>query len=166
MKATTKTVEKAIRARGGVKIASDRNGSHWRMPDGWVFDVRDRLNEGQRMLMLGQLDERYGGRGNPLTAQKTSQSKAPRVDADNLRVTDHARDRFHEMRIAPAEVLNALTLPERVAWSARHDSWLWVRERIAVAAREAHVGGLVITTILWSTDELWAENPRAEKVGQ
>ena len=88
------------------------------------------------------------------------------IDPGRLEVTDHAAERIRLMqgqegRMRREDISAALMRPEQVRWSDEHGSWVWVGERVAVAATVTD-GATTIRTVMWATEELWAENPRPQ----
>lgn len=138
---TRKTVEKEIRARGGERLHQDKRATTYRMPDGHTIAIDERDHAGRFARVMDTLHERYGSRGNPTRGVKTSMNSAPKVVRERLSLARHAVERFNEMKarepdLTPEELFNALTLPMRVMWSDRNQSWIWVGPRVAVAAIE------------------------------
>lgn len=88
------------------------------------------------------------------------------MNLHNLVASTHAQERLKLMQaqagVTYEEVKLALLTPERVRYSERHGSWVWVRDRLAIPCHDAD-GRFVISTILWATKELFDENPRPEK---
>lgn len=91
---------------------------------------------------------------------------APRLDAGNYHASDHLRSRVALMRgqgLLTAELTGALLAPESVRYSERTDRWIYCAGRIGVVVEKPEHGVFPLVTVLWATDELWAENPRPER---
>jgi hypothetical protein len=127
-------------------------------------EVPKNIGAGSARAMLSDLQRVYGRHRDDTLGDARHRSGAPRIDIENLHATDHARERLVLMRsqdgLTFREVLEALRIPERVLWSDRHHSWVWVRDRVAVAAWVDRSGHGTIGTILWARAELLEANPR------
>lgn len=143
-------------------------GTHYRFPDGSTPHVPDNINDETARSMIEWADTRYGRVREDLdpTWEKVRGPK-PVVDLARCRASRHAQERLAQMRsqggLTYEEVLLALRAPTTVRWSERHKSWLWVGDRITVAASVDGTGFTTITTILWTDDGTWAQYPRPEK---
>lgn len=167
-----KFIESRIRDYGGVKNgrlderAKDGRGTDWVFPDGQHMFVLDGIHMGHAAALVNELKRMYGHRRSDTPFNATKRSNAPQVDLTQLTASEHAKDRFRLMRTQDrlefSDVLHAIRLPTRVLWSEVHQSWIWVGTKVSVAVKVLPSGSAVITTLLWSTEELWAANPRPE----
>ncbi|WP_295105105.1 hypothetical protein [uncultured Microbacterium sp.] len=167
----TKTLEREFKALGGRKLEQTAHGARYRFPDGGTHVVPNRVSPGKAQAILEGVQKRYGVKDrrsstDPLRSAVT-RDDPPTIDPDSLSMSRHANERFtlmsSQVRLARAEVTDALLWPERVMWSPLHESWMWVRGRLIVAAAINDDGSTVIRTILWATEDLWEQNPRPPK---
>lgn len=167
MSVDVKTVEKTFRQYGAVRQHRDRNGTSFLFPDGAEHMVPHAMPHSTAISMLKWAQERYGTRRRTVIDAAKVRGAKPRIDLEKCRASEHAQERLALMReqqgVTHHEVLMALRAPSAVKWSERHSSWVWVGDRIAVAAHVDSEGYAAITTVLWTTEELWAASPRPEK---
>lgn len=165
-----KELEKLCKLHDGTRVrdgAAKHDRRSYLFPDG--FSIVFNTSDGNRRLQewMGVLRARYGQEDGE-SLRLVHRPGRPEIDFGRLRASRHAGERLALMRrqagVEFAEVLHALRLPERVGWSVVHESWVFVRDRLAVAVAEA-AEGFVVTTLLWSSRALWAENPRPGKRG-
>lgn len=159
-----KRLDRELRDMGARRAERNAISVAYRMPDGARIDVPKNIGPGAARVLLSRIQFEYGHkRGVPLGDARKA-SRAPRIDLERLTASDHAKDRLRLMQrqgsVTFQEVLRALRLPERVLWSETHQSWLWVRDRLAVAVWVAANGHATIGTIMWATADLWEANPR------
>lgn len=168
-----KLIRELIRSYGGRHYAKENDsplrGDIYIFPDGyrlhvpgtpigsWVAAQRESLARRYGPVVRSDRYERLGSRpGKPV------------IDFERLTASTHAKERLvlmqRQARVDFREVLHCLRLPQRVAWSEVHGSWLWIRDRLAVAVAES-AGGFVITTVLWASNELWEAHPRPVEQG-
>lgn len=152
-------VETAARQRGWV-----REGDGWRFPDGAVIRFGPGGSWKNAVETTRAITARYGtARGEYVHG--AARPGRPVMSLDRLRPSRHARQRWAQMSseagLDSSELVRVLRLPVRVVWSEKHSSWVWVGERIAVPVIDTS-DGLVVTTVLWSTHELWDAHPRKE----
>jgi hypothetical protein len=152
---------------GAVRIDRTALEVSCRFPDGARHNVPKNIRPGAAKVMLNRLRRMYDRPWNDPLAGAEKRPGAPVIDLGRVVASKHAMERFDQMRrsgdLEYREVLVALKAPSKVLWHPGHDSWLWVGDRIAVAASITPNGQAVIRTILWTTAELWADNPRPEK---
>jgi len=108
----------------------------------------------------GRVKEAHGG---------MRRNGRPELDLEHVHVSDHARERLalmdEQAGVDRREFLRCLTLPQTVLWSDVHESWLFVRDRLAVAVKESRHGGHVVPTVMWATQDMFEAHPRPEKEG-
>jgi len=167
----TKTLEREFKALGGRRLDSSRHGVRYRFPDGGVFVIPTGVRPGNAKLIHDTVQRRYGKTDrrsitDPLRSAVVRENP-PTISPEALTMSRHANERFalmsSQVRLARAEVTDALLWPERIMWSPLHESWMWVRGRLIVAAAVNDDGSTVIRTILWATEDLWEQNPRPPK---
>lgn len=160
-----KQLAKLIRDHGGSVAQKARMGTTYAMPDGAAVYVPDSLTYPQFIDQRRALHRRYGVVSSGGPASRVSRSGRPKLDFERLSASDHAKIRLAQMKrqggVEFREVLHCLRLPERVLWSVDHGTWLWTRDRLSVAVAETP-GGFVITTVMWSSSELFDRFPRPE----
>ncbi|GAA5198741.1 hypothetical protein [Microbacterium jejuense] len=146
------------------KTFSDPAGWIWVFPDGARKHVHHNLNAASARHLTGWVKNRYGSNYRPVFDGDRVKGPKPIIDLTRLTASQHAQDRLALMRrqdnLTFEEVLLALRAPEKVLWSDTHHSWIWVRDRVGVAAHVDRAGNAVIATLLWATRELWDANPR------
>lgn len=158
-----KLIRDVFRQYGAHIQGREKESTRWIFPDGAVIIVHPTATYSWAAAQCRNLEARYGRRsGEGLAGAKTRPGK-PSIDFERLDASAHAKERLKLMRqqdgIDLTDVFQALKLPEKVLWSESNGSWLWVRDRIAVAV--AVVGDrFVVTTVLWSSDELFVQFPR------
>lgn len=149
-----------------VAAAQDRTGVTYEFPDGARFSLGEHESERSLSTKVSNVRHRYGLIPSKQLVGLSKVGNAPRLDLERLHASEHAKDRLALMqsqaKVTYADVLHTLTLPERVLWSERHDSWVWLRHPLAVAVCEVR-DGLLIKTILWSSNELFALHPRPKE---
>ena len=167
----TKTLEREFRALGAKRHSKAGVGVRYIFPDGGIYLIPSGLGPGKARAILAGVQARYGttdrrSRTDPLRSA-VERPNPPTIVPEALTMSRHANERFElmstQMRLVRAEVTDALLWPERVMWSPLHESWMWVRGRIIVAAAINDDGSTVIRTILWATEDLWEQNPRPPK---
>lgn len=149
----------------GATSQRQRHGTVFTFPDGANRFVESNIRFAAATALLGTLRETY--RTRPVLSGREAHTP-PVINDRDLTVTQHAAERIRLMRSQPArmrpeEVVQALMRPDSVRWHDGHQSWMWVGERVAVAASVTD-GHTQIRTVMWSTEVLWAENPRPETV--
>jgi hypothetical protein len=150
---------------GATVVDRDQFGCRWELPDGYRIHFPDTTKMGVAKLYLREVRDRLGRTSRPWEpGLKTSGH--PTLDLEKVVASEHAKERLHLMQrqhpIDLRDVLYALKLPERVLWSPKHESWVWVRGDIAVPISFTPSGSQVIRTVLWASEELWQSNPRPE----
>lgn len=169
MSVNVKTVEKTFQKYGAQRVRRDKGGTYWRFPDNAEKYIRTNMSDASTYAVLGWVKDRYGyAHERPFEGHLTRGPK-PVIDLTRCTASAHAQERLALMRQQQAvtfeEVLLALRVPSSVRYSDKHGSWIWVRDRIAVAAHVDHSGFATIATILWATADLWEIAPRPEKAG-
>lgn len=165
MSSPSKVVAKTFRAMGARVVGPHQRGTTYQFPDGATKHVPTNMKPVTARGMLGWARDRYGHLepDTPFSAEKVK-GGSPRVDLNRVVASNHAKERLALMRsqarIEFSDILMALRAPIRTLYSEKHSSWLWVGERITVAAHVNQDGFAVISTLLWSTRELWNQNPR------
>lgn len=156
-----KRVEKVAKEAGGRVRFSSHHIVIWAFDDGWEVTMAANAHAGTAAAVVTAIQNRYGRPQTAFNGRKASH--APTVDFARLGCTTHARDRLALMRsqagIEFSDLVLALRTPQRVEFSDKHESWIWVGERVAVCASECD-DRWVITTLLWSRTELWDAFPR------
>lgn len=158
----TKLARKELRSMGARFDGRHRESEHYLFPDGNRYTLRAGNSFAKITADLHRLRERYGWPADTYThgVQKTG---APVMDIARLKVTKHAQDRWAQMcgqaRLEMSELTLTLRAPTCVRWSPTHESWVWVRDRLAVSVIEKD-GRLLVKTVLWATAELWEAHPR------
>lgn len=167
----TKTLEREFKALGGRPINRGGVGVHYSFPDGGVYLIPAGVGPGKARAILAGVQARYGTKdrrsvSDPLRSA-VKRANPPTIDPQTVTMSRHATERLELMssqtRLARSEVDDALVWPEQVMWSPLHESWMWVRGRVIVAAAINEDGSTVIRTILWATEDLWEQNPRPTK---
>ena len=160
-----KQLAKLIRDYGGSVAQRNRMGITYAMPDGAAVYVSEALTHPQMVDHRRALHRRYGVLPGSGSSSRVHRSGQPILDLERVTASDHAKIRLGQMKrqagVDLREVLHCLRLPERVLWSEEHGSWLWVRDRLAVAVAESG-DGFVITTVMWSSADLFVQHPRPE----
>ena len=167
----TKRLEREFRGLGGAPQKRGSHGITYAFPDGAVHVIPPGVTPGKAREILQKVQARYGTKPDRTNADPlrsaVDRDGAPIIDVDRLSMSKHATARFELMtrqaRLAAGEVADALRFPERVVWSPIHESWMWVRGRIIVAAIVDETEQTLIRTILWATEDLWEQNPRPGK---
>jgi hypothetical protein len=165
-----KLVRAVVREAGGRVAFNDRHGTAYVFPDGWVVRLEDRNAQSWTAAreVEAKVRERYGTRGAPDYADRVFVDRPgkPDLDLGRLVATDHAKERLDLMRrqagVTFEELMMAIRVPERVRWSDTHRSWVWIRGRLAVPVVR-NADKFVITTVLWSADDLFEQHPRNGK---
>jgi len=165
-----KLLEKVLRDAGGrpsrVNTARGRRTGivDWHLPDGYVFRLDDDLPAVKCMHEAGRLRKRYGIETGWTPGDH--RSGKPVLDLERLTASQHAKDRLALMqsqaKVTFEDILLALRAPERVTWSEIHDSWIWVRDELAIPVSFDDSGFGTIRTVLWASQELFEQNPRPE----
>ncbi|MGX9346599.1 hypothetical protein [Microbacterium sp. KNMS] len=166
----TKDIEKFFRQLGGRRGRRERDGTVWVFPDGAAKFVRDSEPGLAASRAMQWAAERYG---QPAPAyepgERVRRREAPVLDLERVVASEHAKERMALMRRQDGratfrDLMATLACPVRVVWSETHGSWVWVGGRLAVPVRVRADGSAVILSVLWATGDLWAENPRPERV--
>lgn len=159
-----KTARDVFRSYGATILERTPYGTNYQFPDGRTLHVNDNASPGWVAAQIRNLRDWYGEPDGERPAVKgANRPGKPRLDLERVRASNHAKERLALMQqqggVTYREVLLALRAPERVLWSEPDGSWLWVRDRLAVAVAEAGEW-FVITTVLWSTRDLFEQYPR------
>lgn len=163
-----KRLDREFRSMGASRVESTSRNVVYRFPDGARVLVPTNIAPGNARAMLNDMQRRYGAPDRDPLGHTERRHGAPDIDLNRLTASKHAMERFDLMRnqagLTYQEMVMALRVPQRVLWSLVHERWLWVGDRIAVAAEVSDRGEAVICTVLWTSRELWAQNPRPEQV--
>lgn len=158
-----KEARRVFRQYGGAPEFYHKHVTDWLFPDGFRIRLGDDDHHGVVRSKIGQVRTRYGHQQSKELGGLSKAGNAPRLNLEKLHASDHAKDRLKLMQsqrtVTYTDVLHALRLPEKVLWSEKHGSWVWLRDPIAVAVTQVPNGHL-ITTILWADNDLYALHPR------
>lgn len=166
MSAPTKRVEKFFRLCGAQSLGPQGKSTAYVFPDGAREVVPNDAHHGVANRLIEWARNRYQpDTRTPVGGVKAR--RAPRIDLERCTASQHAIDRLELMRkqlpdLSFQDITHALILPMRVSWHEDHASWVWHGARVAVAARVDNSGHTTITTLMWSTTELWDAFPRPE----
>lgn len=167
MSVDVKTVEKNFRQYGARRVHRDKRGTSYEFPDGAAKLVPNAMSHSTAVSMLKWAQDRYGTLRRTVINAERVRGGHPTINLEKCTASAHACERLNLMRdqqgVTYQEVLLALRAPSAVKWSDTHKSWVWVGDRVAVAAHVDNSGHATIATILWTTNELWAAAPRPEK---
>lgn len=162
-----KRLDREFRAMGATRVERTSANVSYRFPDGARRLVPTNITAGKARLILRSMQDRYGVTNIDPLGFTERRPGAPVIDLERLSTSEHARERFDLMRrqagLTFQEILIALRAPTRVLWATNHHAWLYVGDRIAVAATADTTGHACIRTVLWTSQELWDQNPRPEK---
>lgn len=162
-----KLARRVFREYGAVVQEHNDHGSPvYLFPDGMRITVPSNALMGWVAAKCRDVEARYGKKAGTQFGLLSTRPGKPHLDLERIIASAHAKQRLSTMRtqanITFGEVLMALRIPERVLWSPSHGSWLWVRGRLAVAIAEDG-DTFVITTVLWSSTELFEQHPRPKE---
>lgn len=159
-----KRLDREFRAMGARRVEKTSVGVAYEFEDGSRRMVPANINAPRAREILSEAQRRYGARPSDPLGDVTRRKGHPTVDLSKITATAHAQERLALMRdqddLTYREILVALRAPSRVLWSDRHGSWLWVGDRVCVAASVTEDGTTIIRTLLWTSQELWEANPR------
>lgn len=162
-----KEARRVFRSYGAQTAAPTKHGTNYLFPDGATVMIHDSDGHGTVAEKIRTVVARYGRITPRGLAGMAKVGNAPHLNLELLRASEHAKDRLGLMQsqrpVTFADVLHTLRLPERVMWSPRHESWVWIRELLAVAVCEVP-GGHLIKTVMWSDNELFISHPRPEQL--
>lgn len=162
-----KRLDREFRSMGAVRVERTSANVAYRFPDGARRLVPTNITAGKARLILQAMQDRYGFTNIDPLGFTERRPGAPTIDLERLSTSEHARERFDLMRCQAGltfqEILVALRAPARVLWATNHAAWLYVGDRIAVSADVDTEGYACIRTVLWTSQELWDQNPRPEK---
>jgi hypothetical protein len=165
-KEAQKRASQIFRDRGAVVTERHRYWTTYKFPDNRTVSISKDERVAVTLAKIKDAQERYGYDTPDLFREYVSTGGKPRLDLDNLVASTHAKERLalmqQQSKITYQEVLHTLRLPERVLWSPVHESWCWIRGRIAVAVADSR-GTQLITTVMWTSQELFEENPRPKE---
>lgn len=166
MTSPAKTVAKTFQRMGAASMNTSKHGTEFRFPDGAQKLVPGNMSPATARSMLKWATDRYGYEDRPAVSGERTHRAKPKLNLERVTASNHAKERLALMRrqdgLEMREILLALRAPQRTLWSVPHQSWLWVGERVTVAAHVQDDGSAVISTLLWSTRELWDANPRPQ----
>lgn len=168
MSAERKDPRKYVRSQfenmGAVINNRTNYGVQYKLPDGYLLHVPNRVLMPAAKTYVREAREHCT---NKQWRPGVKASGHPELDLELVVASDHAKERLRLMqsqrRIDMRDVLYAMKIPEKVLWSPKHATWVWVRGDIAVPVSFTPQGAQVIRTILWASDDLWESNPRPEK---
>lgn len=150
-----KLARKEFPKYGAEHLTGDEHGDIWRMPWGqrWVVRSRMRLQDVRDQVEVLRV------RQDPLW--EFIPHHAPQIE--RVSGTKHFMERFQLMcdqaDLTPLEVNAAALNPAETRYCYRTGTFAYMRGRIAVIAAE-HKGTMRVITILWTSPDLWAKNPR------
>jgi len=158
-----KLASQTFRGRGAVVTENNRQWTTWAFPDNRTVTITKNEPITLTLAKVKDAQERYGYDTRDNYASMTKRPHTPAIDLERVVASAHAKERLALMKrqagVDMREILLALRTPQRVLWSDEHDSWLWIRDRIAVPIKE--VGDrFIITSVLWGTRELFDRYPR------
>lgn len=166
MKAPRKTLIRVIREYGGTLHEKGPYGDTYIFEDNYRLFVAHQERTTDAVSKLGGLRHRYGPTTSTQLAGLTNRPRKPVLDLNRLVASGHAKERLTLMKrqagVEFTEVVLCLRAPERIMWAPDHEAWVWVGGRLAVPIKETS-DGFLITTVLWSTNDLFAAHPRPEK---
>lgn len=164
-KSPTAWFRRAAEECGGRKAESTTDTESWQFPDGGWFTHHKNHKWGATGVTVRRIQERYAKPHDEYHLGVKRPGK-PYMDMDRLVTTPHAVERWHQMQkqagLDYSELLLTLKTPERVVWSEKHASWLWVREKLAIPVVEV-AERLVVKTVLWTSHDLWEQHPRDDR---
>ncbi|MDM4761924.1 hypothetical protein QT381_02755 [Galbitalea sp. SE-J8] len=145
----------------------DKYGVLFRRPNGTCVTVHFDISERDAAILVRDSRKLCGLPPAMRRTQDIAEAERPVLDLTRLTASTHAQIRLRQMRVQSdipgEEIIGTLRRPTRVGYSTRHESWLWVGRRIALAMAVDESGASVIKTVLWASEELWAAHPRPEK---
>lgn len=161
----SKLIDKELRKLGATR-ETIKDGHLYTLPDGSRVHAPSNIQWYQAWQSIRAARERAGAREFvPFFGDQVRERDAPKVDLERLRITAHAQQRRREMAeqddLTTREITMALVCPTRIIRDDKHESWVYVGDRVAVAG-QFDQGVFMIRTILWTTAELWEKNPRME----
>lgn len=162
-----KDTREKLEAIGCEFVRRDPGGILMSRPDGRFVFLHTNVSQKNADNLLCDVRVQLGLPRREVRPTNVRHADRPVLDLTRLRASGHAQTRLRQMRaqspITADEIIAVLRKPSRVAYSVRHESWLWVGPRITVAMFVSDDGDSVIKTVLWSSEELWTAHPRPEK---
>jgi hypothetical protein len=160
-----KLLRDVVRDYGGESLEKQRDHHVFAFPDGYRVTLFNGEHPGSCIAKVQLIQQRYGPKPSGGFAGHRNRRGKPTIDLERLTASTHAQERLALMQrqagVTYAELLEAIRIPLRVLWSDDHESWLWVGRRVTLPVKEIP-SGFVITTVLWSTPDLYKKYPRPE----
>lgn len=158
-----KLASRTFRDRGAVVTENARQWTTYTFPDQYTVTIGRNERIALTLAKVKDVQERYGFDQSDNFGQMGTRPGKPVIELERLVASAHAKERLALMQrqagVDMREILLCLRTPQRVLWSDDHESWLWIRDRIAVPVKE--VGDrFIITSVLWGTRELFDKYPR------
>lgn len=136
----------------------------FRMPDGSAWMCTDRTSEGRVRELVRRWSDWDAASHGEYLSRFVRVVPMPSIAGLRLKRTSHFAARCDLMSgqgMRATEVRDALLRPTSVR-ATEHGTRLFCRGRIAVAVA-VDDGIATAVTCLWTTNELWAQNPRKER---
>ena len=164
MSAAMKLARKELTKLGAVVQSENKNRIEFLMPDGkgWTCSNLASIKHVREVVALWK--ERADVNRGDYLSRFALVVNAPSLAGARLRRTTHFQQRCDLMSsqgMRVVEVRDALMRPTSVR-EAGHGRLLYCRGRVAVVIA-LHEGVASAVTCLWTTRELWRENPRKER---
>ena len=138
-----------------------------RLSDGTNFTVSTRTQMQTIRRVIDRERRAFRGEtGETLAVHPECETYPKMQDAEHF-ATAHFSSRLKLMRrqgLDPSEVTGALLEPEIVRRHKSNGRWIYCAGRVGVVVAPPEHGVYSLVTLLWATDELWAQNPRPERV--
>lgn len=161
-----KLASRLFRDRGAVVTERATQWTTYTFPDHYTVTIGKNERVALTLAKVNDVQQRYGFDRRAQYSTMGTRPGKPVLDLERVVASDHAKERLALMQrqadVTMREILLCLRAPERVLWADDHDSWLWVRDRLAVPIKEAG-DRFIITSVLWSTRELFDQNPRPQE---
>lgn len=146
----------------GLRPSGGHGSSFFTAETGHGFRIPPSMSSGTAIRIVA--DARVAlGLSRSIVEEK---STVPVLKKGQLRFSEHAAERWALMKtqaaVSSVELEAALFTPGEVAYSVKRGSWLFITARLKVAVIITDTGYPIVTTVMWSREELFEKHPRPE----
>jgi hypothetical protein len=153
--------EMGLQPTGG-RGTRGNHGAAYIADSGHMFVIPQSLSTGGAIRLVSDT-RAHLGLDRAIVDEKES---VPVLVKGSLRFSEHARERWALMRgqaaVGAVELEACLFNPSEVSYSVKHNTWLFIGARVKAAVAFPETGDPVVTTVIWTREEMFEQHPRPE----